>query len=197
LPLPSKSEIVSKSEEPVNRNQKVNENPRVKHNPVIEKPSRAFSIREVFSGTEEPAQKIAVNSETTANNNSVSQPEKVEFTGDNFSSGWQEFIDNLKGEGTRIVSMFKTIKPELTDEHTVLIHLSNAAQKDIFIQNYKQKLESFLLKRFLIPDLEVETVIDESETNELLYSDEQKFNYLQNKYPALKDFKKTFNLDIT
>ena len=46
-------------------------------------------------------------------------------------------------------------------------------------------------------ELEIETNIDVSETNELLYSDEQKLNHLQNKYPVLKDFKKTFNLDIT
>jgi hypothetical protein len=30
-----------------------------------------------------------------------------------------------------------------------------------------------------------------------LYSDDQKLNYLINKYPILKDMKKTFNLDIT
>jgi DNA polymerase-3 subunit gamma/tau len=197
LPIPSKSEHIRKSEEPAKIHQQGNENPQIKHNPVIEKPSRAFSIKEVFSGTEEPSQKIGINIGVSKNEVPVTQAEKVEFTGSSFTSAWLEFVDGLKGEGTRIISMFKTIKPEMADEHTVIIHLSNAAQKDTFVQNYKQKLESFLGNRFLVSDLEVETIIDESETNELLYSDEQKFNYLQNKYPSLKDFKKTFNLDIT
>jgi hypothetical protein len=85
----------------------------------------------------------------------------------------------------------------MDDEQTIRIHLSNAAQKDLFIQNYKQKLISFLEHRFEITELDIETAIDQSESNELLYSDEQKFNHLQKKYPVLKDFRKTFNLDIT
>jgi len=45
--------------------------------------------------------------------------------------------------------------------------------------------------------IEIETIIDLTESNEILYSDEQKLNYLTNKYPILKEMKKTFNLDIT
>jgi hypothetical protein len=106
-------------------------------------------------------------------------------------------VDTLKGEGARIVSMFKSIKPELEDDQTIRIHLSNAAQKDLFIQNYKQKLISFLEHKFVITVLDIETAVDQSESNELLYTDEQKYNHLQKKYPVLKDFRKTFNLDIT
>ncbi len=51
--------------------------------------------------------------------------------------------------------------------------------------------------RFLVTDLDIETSVDLSETNEVLYTDEQKYNYLQTKYPILKDFKKTFNLDFS
>ncbi len=121
---------------------------------------------------------------------------KAEFTGTSFAEAWQEFVDSLKGEGTRIVSMFKSLKPELEDEHTIRIHLSNAAQKDLFVQNYKPKLISFLENKFTLQELEIETTIDLAETNDLLYTDEQKYNYLQAKYPVLKDFKKTFNLDF-
>ena len=45
--------------------------------------------------------------------------------------------------------------------------------------------------------IEIETMVDLSETNEILYSDEQKLSYLTNKYPILKEMKKIFNLDIT
>ena len=84
----------------------------------------------------------------------------------------------------------------MADDHTIMIHLSNATQRDLFIQNYKQKLISFFAGRFEVADLEIETEVDLSEDNELLYTDEQKYNYLQSKYPVLKEFKKTFNLDI-
>ncbi len=93
--------------------------------------------------------------------------------------------------------MFKSIKPELENDQTIKIHLSNAAQKDTFILNYKPKLISFLENRFILPDIDIETSVDLSDTSEILYSDEQKLNYLINKYPILKEMKKTFNLDIT
>jgi hypothetical protein len=93
--------------------------------------------------------------------------------------------------------MFKSIQPEMEDEHTIRIHLSNAAQKDLFVQNYKPKLMNFIESRFIVHEIDIDTAVDLSEAEELLYTDEQKYNYLQNKYPSLKDFKKSFNLDIT
>jgi DNA polymerase-3 subunit gamma/tau len=93
--------------------------------------------------------------------------------------------------------MFKSIRPEVEDEQNIKIHLSNAAQKDTFILNYRPKLVSFLESRFIMSGIDIETTVDLSESNEILYSDEQKLNYLTNKYPILKDMKKTFNLDIT
>jgi DNA polymerase III alpha subunit (gram-positive type) len=168
-----------------------------KHTPVIEKQARSFSIKEIISGTEEPAGMNSSSATLNEPEKTTSQLIKTELTGDSFASAWKEFTENLKGEGARIMSMFKTIKPEIEDENTIILHLSNAAQKDIFIQNYKPKLLNFLENRFMVSELEIETTIDVAETNELLYSDEQKLNYLQNKYPVLKDFKKAFNLDIT
>lgn len=197
LSPPSKSEIIRKSEEPARKHTQGNESNSGKHTPVFEKPSKTFSIKEVISGAEEPSQKIGAHDGALKGEQPVIPSVKLEFNSNNFSAVWQEFVNDLKGEGTRIISMFKTIIPEMADEHTVKIHLSNAAQKDTFVLNYKQKLETFLINRFMVSELEVETTIDQSDTNEMLYSDEQKYNYLQNKYPALKDFKKTFNLDIT
>jgi DNA polymerase III alpha subunit (gram-positive type) len=121
----------------------------------------------------------------------------MEFTGSAFNTVWTEFVDSLKGEGTRIMSMFKSIQPEVEDEHTIRIHLSNAAQKDLFVQNYKPKLIGFLENKFVVSELDIETSVDLAETNDLLYTDEQKYNYLQAKYPVLKDIKKAFNLDIS
>ena len=93
--------------------------------------------------------------------------------------------------------MFKAIKPEVENDQTVRIHLSNAAQKDTFVQNYKQRLLSFLERKFILSEFDIETTVDLSESNEILYTDEQKSTYLFNKYPVLKEMKKNFNLDIS
>jgi hypothetical protein len=93
--------------------------------------------------------------------------------------------------------MFKLIKPDVESDENIRIHLSNAAQKDLFIQNYKQKLINFLEGRFGIHNFDIETVVDATDSNDILYSDEQKYNHLVAKYPELKEIKKAFNLDIT
>ncbi len=119
------------------------------------------------------------------------------FSAEAFESCWPDFVSQLSGEGSRIISMFKTIKPEVENDQTIRIHLSNATQKDTFIQNYKQRLINFLQLRFILPEIDIETSIDITETDDVLYTDEQKFTYLFGKYPVLKEMKKNFNLDIT
>ena len=113
-----------------------------------------------------------------------------------FDKAWKEFTDSLKGEGARVVSMFKTVKTEINEDAGITVHLSNAAQKDLFVLNYKPRLSAFLQKRFKPGEIEITTTVDLSETNGIIYSDEQKYNHLVTKYPGLKDFKKAFNLDI-
>ena len=195
LPLPSKSEIIRQEVQQPERRVSNPDPLAGKHEPVIDKPSKAFSIKDLISEETKPVEKTEEKS--VINEPDIHAYQRTEFTPEAFELAWQEFTDNLKGEGTRIVSMFKTIRPELENDQTVKIHLSNAAQKDTFILHYKPKLMSFLESRFILSDFDIETTVDLSETNEVLYSDEQKLNYLINKYPILKEMRKTFNLDIT
>jgi DNA polymerase-3 subunit gamma/tau len=195
IPLPSKSEIIRQEYQQNEKKSTIQKESSGKHDPVIEKPSKTFSIKNIISEDIRPAEKHEEGS--LVNDPEVSLKTMDEFTPQTFEVAWQEFTEQLKGEGTRIVSMFKLIRPELENDQTIKIHLSNAAQKDTFILHYKPKLINFLEKKFILRDIDIETTVDLSENNEILYSDEQKFNYLINKYPILKDMKKTFNLDIT
>jgi DNA polymerase III subunit gamma/tau len=195
IPLPSKSEIIRQEVQNPEKRIISQDAYSGKHDPVIEKPSKSFSIKDIISDDNKSA-------DMTPESHVLNDPEvhlapKLEFTPQAFEVAWQEFTEKLKGEGTRIVSMFKSIRPEFENDQTIKIHLSNAAQKDTFILNYRPKLVTFLENRFIMGGIEIETAVDLSETNEILYSDEQKLNYLTNKYPILKEMKKTFNLDIT
>ncbi len=194
LPLPSKSEIIRQEEKPVEKIVVVQEAPVGKHEPVIDRPAKAFSIKELISEEGARVEKVSESTELIANEDKLLP--RIELTPEAFDTAWKEFNEQLKGEGTRIISMFKTIKPEFENDQTIKIHLSNAAQKDTFILNYKQRLITFLESRFEVPSIDIETTIDLVESNDVLYTDEQKSSYLFNKYPVLKEMKKTFNLDI-
>ena len=195
LPLPSKSEIIREAEELNGVKPQKGEAYSGKHSPVIEKPTKSFSIKNIIS----EERKAAENDLGSAVESGVIEETSAfkEFNANNFEKAWAEFTSHNKGEGTRIISMFKSIKTEVENDHIIRLHLTNAAQKDLFVHNYRQKLLGFLNKKFLMKDIDIETVVDPTETNELLYSDEQKYNYLASKYPELKDFRKAFNLDIS
>jgi len=195
LPPPSKSEIIRLEKQPEEKGVGRTEISTGKHDPVIEKKTKTFSIKDIISDDVKPDDH-QVETPHSQINESVSKS-KGEFTPEAFVSAWQEFKDQLKGEGTRIVSMFKSIKPEVENDQTIKIHLNNATQKDAFILNYKQRLITFLENRFSVKGIDVETTIDLTESTDILYTDEQKYNYLFTKFPILKEMKKTFNLDIT
>lgn len=195
LPLPSKSEIVRETSNTSGSISKKHDVQSGQHTPVIEKHAKSFSIKSIISEEKKASQSDIKNADESEHPIDTGQLE--EFSAGSFDKVWTEFTDLLKGEGPRVVSMFKSVTTELENDHIIKLHLSNAAQKDLFVQNYKQKLISFLNKRFQSHDIDIETIVDLSDSNEILYSDEQKYNHLVSKYPGLQDFKKAFNLDIT
>jgi DNA polymerase-3 subunit gamma/tau len=194
IPLPSKSEIIRQEDKKTETiTERLNSDAGI-HTPVIERPVRSFSIKNIMSDSGLPDIKPVTLSENPGNE--ISEVDKAEFTPEAFDIVWKEFIDQLSGEGTRIISMFKTIKPEVETDQTIRIHLSNAAQKDTFVLNYKQRLINFLEGRLRLSDPDIETIVDLAEAEDILYTDEQKSNFLFNKYPVLREMKKSFNLDI-
>ncbi|MEI6048115.1 MAG: DNA polymerase III subunit gamma/tau [Bacteroidota bacterium] len=189
------SEILRQEAQPSEKKIVRQELPVGKHDPVVDKPSKTFSIKEIISEDNNPVKKpMEVNDHSAAE---FHLKPKYEFGPVAFEAAWQEFTDQLKDDGARIISMFKSLKPEVENDQTIKIHLSNATQKDIFLQNYKQRLINFLENKFILSGIDIETIVDLAETNEILYTDEQKHDYLFTKYPILKEMKKTFNLDIT
>jgi DNA polymerase-3 subunit gamma/tau len=199
IPVPSKSGIIRNNESQTEKVSRSETKSASGHIPVLEKPARSFSIKEVIaenSTIKEPPPHTEKRAAETSEPGQASNLRK-DLTAESFAPLWQEYLETLKGEGPRIVAMFKSIRPDLEDENMLKIHLSNAAQKDTFVLNYKPGLQNFITERFNADNLEIETAVDLSENDELLYTDEQKYNYLQNKYPALKEFRKTFNLDMT
>ncbi|MBN2634043.1 MAG: DNA polymerase III subunit gamma/tau [Bacteroidales bacterium] len=196
FPLPSKSEIIRKEENRKNEAVAPAGNSIPKHNPVIEKKVRSFSVKDVFTENTAPSEISSDAADDPSSAGPVPGTARIEFSGEAFHASWNEFVESLKGEGARVMSMFRSIKPEVEEENTIRIHLSNAAQKDLFVLTYKPKLIGFLENRFTMPPVDIETSVDLSENDQLLYTDEQKYNYLQNKYPVLKEFRKSFNLDL-
>lgn len=196
LSIPSNSKLARQEEKSTNKINISEITVTGNHEPKIERIAKSFSIKEIISEESKPEIKEEAKSDPASSGSSENSENRTDFTPESLEKAWLEFTEQLNGEGTRIISMFKAIKPELENNQTIKVHLSNATQKDTFVQYYKQRLINFLERKFILKDLDIETIVDMTDNNEIIYSDEQKYNYLFNKYPILKDMKKTFNLDI-
>jgi DNA polymerase-3 subunit gamma/tau len=160
-----------------------------------QKELRSFSIRDIIS--EEPKTYVSQSSRDKDQSEHIDgAPSLAAFSQEGFRKAWSDFAEEVKADGPRIISMFKSIKPEIHADKSITIHLNNAAQRDLFVQNYKQKLVNWLDSRFDMSGISVEAIVDQAETDGIIYSDEQKYNYLISKFPAVKEARKTFNLDF-
>lgn len=197
IPYPSKSRIIRETaEHPAAFRQVQTDKPEGKHPPVIEKQTRSFSIKDIIAGNKKdsvPPAEAKPEERTSVVGNSGPLPE---LTSESFEEVWKKFTDSLKGEGARVTSMLKSIHTELDEQEGITIHFANADQKDLFVLNYKPHLAALLQQEFGLQEIEITTTVDLSESNEIIYSDEQKYNHMVGKYPGLKEFKRAFNLDI-
>jgi DNA polymerase III subunit gamma/tau len=194
MPLPSKPAAAKQVIQNIEKEEDKQSAPAVMQEPLIPKTAKSFSIKDLIADEEIKNEPVTEKGESPVR--AIHKGPKEEFSKEAFDSAWMEFLEFMKGEGTRIVSMFKSVIPEVESERLIRIHLSNADQKETFVLNYKHKLIAFLESRFLVRDIDVESIVDEIQVSDILYTDDQKFNYLFGKYPVLKEMKKTFNLDL-
>jgi DNA polymerase-3 subunit gamma/tau len=88
------------------------------------------------------------------------------------------------------------VTPDLLADNTVELKLDNTSLRELFDHSFRARLENYLRETLQNSSLCLRTTVGTTERGEILYSDEQKFNHLASKNPALKDLKKTFNLDF-
>ena len=189
----SRSEKVAKIDEPAAKALEVNENSDNVRFKITLPETGTLSIRDLMKDNhsleaDEPADKYVAES--------PAEGEPVEFTAEKFHELWAALAKDVQPDGPRVVSMFKSIKPEVHPDNTITLHMSNEAQKDFFKHNYKQRLLNLIESRFTLNDVTIEEKVDMSESDGVIYSDDQKYNHLASKYPSLKDFRKAFNLDF-
>jgi DNA polymerase-3 subunit gamma/tau len=153
--------------------------------------TRKVSIREVITGAK-------------ATENVVNEPEPEisaaetdrEFSQDELREAWTLFAAAMKEESPRISVTLSSVSPELLPDRTIMLRLDNSALKETFDHNFKARLEGHLRRTLQNGQLKLQTTVESTERGEILYSPEQKFNHLAARNPALKDLKKTFNLDF-
>lgn len=111
---------------------------------------------------------------------------------------WDAFLVQLTDEYPRLKTFLRNNKPLLKEGHLVELRFDNKSQVDDFKLKLKEKLLNYLWKTLENHSIQIKEIVSETEESNgnRLYTDEDKFNYLIQKNPLLKQLKQDFNLDI-
>ncbi len=153
--------------------------------------TKKVSIKDIMAGTK-PTENVVNEPDPEIDTPSGDR----EFTPEELRSAWNSFAEDIKEESPTISVTLKAVTPELMPDRTVLLKLDNLILKEAFDNNFKPRLEGHLRRTLGNGTIRLQTTVEATERGEILYSSEQKFNHLAARNPALKELKKTFNLDF-
>jgi len=125
----------------------------------------------------------------------TSGKETEELTNSLLKTYWMEFAEQLKDDQPRIYSTLTVQIPELSPDKKIKLSLNNPLQEKA-IRSIQNELLQFLRSRSGHSDLEMETTVPEDQTEKRIYTQEEKYQYLQQKNPDLDLFRQSLNLDL-
>ena len=152
---------------------------------------KKVSIKNLISGARQPENIVSEPVPDTA-----VTAETRQFTPEELKEAWNLFAAEVKEASPRIAVTLSAVSPLLLPDWTIVLKLDNSTLKETFDQNFRARLENHLRISLHNSSVKLQTTVEATERGEILYSSEQKFNHLASKNPALKDLKKTFNLDF-
>jgi DNA polymerase-3 subunit gamma/tau len=125
------------------------------------------------------------------------QSEKLnsDFSQDQLSGVWESYTESIKTEKPRLYHILKASQAQKRDGGKIGIILKNSMQKEAVDKIYSE-LMSYISERLKNENLELEISIVEGEQKTQLYTDNDKYKYLNEKNPNLNTFKQKFGLDF-
>jgi len=169
---------------------------------------KSFSIKNIISGVPaEPEKKTIQNpKEELQTENQVIPLHEIEeeeivdadtpFDQLELDAAWISFIDSNLREKPKYASLINNYKPILADEYVLQISFENTFQLELF-REIKHDLGIYLRKKLNNSIISIsETVVEQENSKNKIYTVDDKFRYLSQKNPALVKFKQQLNLDF-
>ena len=121
---------------------------------------------------------------------------KTEFSEKLLLKSIQNFCLILeKKKKANLYSTLKASEPRLVDKQTIIFNVDSQSQKKEILE-IKVELLSFLKKELKNDVIEIKIKLNEKESKELLYTDQEKLNYMVKKDPKLKVIIESLDLEF-
>ncbi|MBE0673620.1 MAG: DNA polymerase III subunit gamma/tau [Bacteroidales bacterium] len=158
--------------------------------------AKTLSVKDIINnGVSEPDSHTAKEPSTEDSALMRFQPEP--FNLENLRKVLTEFARQVYSDSPRISRCLSDHLPESDPDGVFIVKLSSNALKDEFDKKYCHQMGEYLNRRLVDIDLKIDSIVETSEQKEsVYYTDEQKFAYLSEKNPALKELRRNLNLDF-
>jgi DNA polymerase III subunit gamma/tau len=107
---------------------------------------------------------------------------------------WKTFADKKRSEGFTYEYTILNQEVELIEDLTVQVKLSNPLQEDI-LERFKPELMKYLRTSLKNSQLRLKAILVQETEQKMIYTPQEKFNYLAQKQPLLRDLQKRMMLD--
>jgi DNA polymerase III subunit gamma/tau len=157
----------------------------------------SFSIKNVVSDQFNPEVETVINVDDSEIIADITVEEENLFNDDDLQLKWTEFSEHIQKDRPRISIVLKNHKPLLGEGYSIDLKLDNSAQLNEFDKNIKNELSAFLKKELRNSFIQINAGIEETGPGKrMIYTAEERFQYLSGKYPELNRLKQQFNLEF-
>jgi len=121
--------------------------------------------------------------------------DQVDLTEELIKTIWLEFAATLEVDQPRLYNTLITQLPRLTPERKVHLTLNNTLQEKA-IRSIQPELNAYLRNRTGHQDIDITTDVPDQPAQKKLYTQQEKYNHLQQKNPDLDLFRQSLDLDL-
>lgn len=109
-------------------------------------------------------------------------------------TAWYGFVEKLKNDGREREFTTLNQKVDFHDNLSIILTLPNSFQS-LTIEGLQQELLTYLRSKLKNGKIQLITEIEKAENKKLIYTNSEKFEYLAEKYPNLKELRSRLDLD--
>lgn len=151
--------------------------------------SKDSESKEIGPQNDQPGKKVPESHEAVGTAKVISE----EF----LNMCWIAYADQIRKPRPRMAVALKNTQP-IISSGIIKVVFSNQSQLEYFNESTKAELEEFLQREMQNPGIQIEPEIRETtgEDKAKLYTNDEKFSYLNKKNPLLSKLKEDLNLEI-
>jgi DNA polymerase III subunit gamma/tau len=120
--------------------------------------------------------------------------ENENFTTENLNHYWKIFAEKKRSEGFTYEYTILNQEVDLLEDCIVEVKLSNPLQEDI-LERFRAELMVFLRTSLKNTNLKLKAVLVQETGRKMIYTPQEKFNYLAEKQPLLREMQRRMMLD--